>query len=105
MINFTNQNFYKLATFASGDLTEDTNGFSFTLDLPGVIKEDIEMLQDGKTISIKASRKKDESMFKYTESFRLTREAESIEANLSDGVLTLKGLWKESSKPKSIGWV
>lgn len=100
----TEQNFFKLSTYASGELTEDKEGFSFSIDLPGIKKEDIELIQDNKTVSVKAVRKKDKSEFKYTESFRLSRESESIEADLSEGVLTLKGKWKESSKPKEIQW-
>ena len=76
----------------------DSDGFTVELELPGYKKDQIEVLLDNKKLSVIA--KKGER--KREKEFLLGKEAESIEAKLEDGILYLKGKWKESEKAKKI---
>lgn len=98
----TKENFFKYKTYYSGELKSDKEGFTFAIDLPGIQKENIEISLTGKKVGIVATRKKVETELIYEESFSVPFSIEAIEAQLIDGVLKLKGKWKESEKPQKI---
>lgn len=62
-----------------------------TVDLPGVKKDDLQVEVSGKVVTIKAERKTKTSTSSYNRSFTLSDkyDANSLQADLEDGVLTL----------------
>lgn len=99
------------------DMEENENYYLMTIDLPGVKKEDIQINLNGNVLTVSGERKRTEtvtdkngsrreerSFGKFQRSFTLpdTVNAEKIEANLENGVLSLALPKAEAAKPRTI---
>jgi HSP20 family molecular chaperone IbpA len=97
------------------DIVEDKEGITVRADLPGVSKENLAIGVDGDTLTIEGSVGLGETaslkpvyaevrVAQYRRSFVLSRDldAASIEANLANGVLTLRIAKREQAKPRRI---
>jgi HSP20 family molecular chaperone IbpA len=97
------------------DVFEDTGGITLLADMPGVPKEQLELKIDGDTLLIEGTvqpRTPDglEPIYaevrvpRYRRSFTLSRELDStrIEANLKDGVLSLRIPKQAHAQPRRI---
>ena len=97
------------------DIFEDDSGITVQADMPGVSKEHLEVRIDGDTLSVEgeAAISMPEGMepvyadvrsTRYQRSFTLSRELDTdkIDANLRDGVLTLRIPKREEHKPRKI---
>lgn len=97
------------------DIVEDAEGITLTADLPGVTKEALGVRVDGNTLTLEGEAKFDmpaalESMYAeirsahYQRSFTLSRELDTdkINAELKNGVLSLRIPKREESKPRRI---
>lgn len=80
-------------------LSESPEGFVYEIELPGYKKDEVIIHHQSKNITITTKSEKRPTILK---NFFLSKEPESIEAILEDGILTLKGDWKEAEKPKKI---
>ena len=91
------------AVLPAVDVFEDASGITLLADMPGVPKEQLELKVEGEALLIEGGvqpRTPDglEAIYaelrvpRYRRSFSLSRELDSsrIEANLKDGVLTLR---------------
>ena len=98
------------------DITEDKDKYVVRAELPGMRKEDISVSLDGNTLTISGERKQEEEK-KERESYRSERffgrfqrsvtlpaqvQANKIEANYKDGVLTVTLPKSEEAKRKQI---
>ena len=85
------------------DVFEDAHGITLLADLPGVEKDQLELNIDGETLQIEGGVQAHtpegmEALYaelrvpRYRRAFTLSRELDTagIEANLKDGVLTLR---------------
>ena len=85
------------------DVFEDAGGITLLADMPGVPKEQLELKVDGEALSIEGAVQPRtpeglEAIYaevrvpRYRRSFTLSRELDTtrIDANLKDGVLTLR---------------
>ena len=97
------------------DIYEDETGFTLTADLPGVSKERLGVKVNGDNLLIEGevsvpAPQGMELLYaevlasSYRRSFTLSREldASKIEANLKDGVLTLRIPKAEEARPRKI---
>jgi HSP20 family molecular chaperone IbpA len=97
------------------DIFEDNTGITLKADMPGVSKDKLEIHIDRDTLSVEGeaaiSTPEDmEALFadvrstRYQRSFALSGEldTEKVEANLKDGVLTLRIHKREEHKPRRI---
>jgi HSP20 family molecular chaperone IbpA len=97
------------------DIFEDSAGITLRADMPGVSKEKLEIHVDRDTLSVEGeaviSTPEDmEALFadvrstRYQRSFALSGEldTEKVDANLKDGVLTLRIHKREEHKPRKI---
>lgn len=97
------------------DVFEDAGGITLLADLPGVPKEQLELKVEGEALLIEGgvqSRTPDglEAIYaevrvpRYRRSFTLSRELDTsrIEANLKDGVLTLRIPKQAHAQPRRI---
>jgi HSP20 family protein len=84
------------------DITENQDGYSFTLDIPGTLKEDVKIWIEDDTLTITGEKKNDpkeemsnivtERAFgKFERSFRLPTSVDrnKVKAELVDGVLLI----------------
>jgi HSP20 family protein len=86
------------------DVAETDRGYTVTLDLPGVSKEDVRVSIDGRRVTVQAQAKREEerkdgdrvvyrerAQSSYARSFTLPLEVDQSEAHakLENGVLTL----------------
>jgi HSP20 family molecular chaperone IbpA len=103
------------AVLPAVDVFEDATGITLLADLPGVSKEQLELKVEGEALSIEGSaqpRTPDglEAMYaelrvpRYRRSFTLSRELDTsaIEAQLKDGVLTLRIPKQAQAQPRRI---
>jgi HSP20 family protein len=99
----------------SADISESDSDLVFTLDVPGLEKEEISISVDNGVLTVTGERKLEETEShdrhrverwygKIQRSFRLPRtvDAEKITATLKNGVLTLVVPKKEEAKPREI---
>ncbi len=97
------------------DVLEDSQGITLLADLPGVSRERLELKVDGDNLTIEgvvstAMPQQMEATYvevrvpRYRRAFTLSREldSEKIEANLADGVLTLRIPKKAHAQPRKI---
>ncbi|MES9825279.1 MAG: Hsp20/alpha crystallin family protein [Candidatus Thiodiazotropha endolucinida] len=97
------------------DILEDETGITLRADLPGVTKEGLDIQVDNETLSIdgKAEIDMPEAMqalyadvraTRYQRSFSLSSEldGDKAEANLKDGVLSLRIPKREQYQPRKI---
>ena len=99
------------------DIEENDDNFKVTADLPGVNKDDIEVRLDNGVLSITGEKRVDKETGKGTKQHRTERfrgsfsrrfslptaiDAEKVNADYKDGVLTLAIPKVETEKPKSI---
>ena len=103
------------AALPAVDVFEDAAGITLLADMPGVPKEQLELKVEGETLLIEGSvqpRTPDgmEAVYaelrapRYRRSFALSRELDTtrIEANLKDGVLTLRIPKQAHAQPRRI---
>lgn len=97
------------------DVLEDDTGISLLADLPGVSKEQLDIEVDGETLTLEGRVAQDTPeglqpayvevrVPRYRRAFTLSRELDTsrIEANLKDGVLTLRIPKQAHAQPKRI---
>ncbi len=99
----------------SVDIFEDAGGITLKLDMPGVSRDHLDIRVDNDTLSIEGDAslsmpERMEALYadvdsnRYQRSFSLSGEldTDSIEANLKDGVLTLRIHKRAEHKPRRI---
>ena len=97
------------------DVMEDDSGITLLADMPGVSKEQLELKVDGDTLSIEGAVTAltpggleavyaEVRVPRYRRAFTLSRELDPtrIQAQLKDGVLTLRLPKAEHAKPRRI---
>jgi HSP20 family protein len=97
------------------DVSEDEAGITLTADLPGAERESLSVRIDGDTLTLEApitlgEPGEMEALYaevraaRWRRSFTLSRELDSqkIEANLKDGLLTLRLPKQERARPRRI---
>ncbi len=97
------------------DVYEDASGITLLADLPGVPRDKLELKVEGDTLHVEGTVQPQtpeglEPLYaevrvpRYRRSFTLSREldTERIDANLKDGVLTLRIHKQEHAQPKRI---
>ena len=103
------------AVLPAVDVFEDATGITLLADMPGVPKEQLELKVEGEALLIEGSvqsRTPDgmEAVYaelrapRYRRSFALSRELDTtrIDANLKDGVLTLRIPKQANAQPRRI---
>lgn len=103
------------AVLPAVDVFEDASGITLLADMPGVPKEQLELKVEGETLLIEGGvqpRTPDglEAIYaevrvpRYRRSFTLSRELDTtrIEANLKDGVLSLRIPKQAHAQPRRI---
>ena len=74
------------------DYDDDTNTGTLVVELPGVKKENLEVKTSDQMIKVQTKSNdetKNNNQFRRIFTFRYKIKAESVKANLSDGILTL----------------
>ena len=97
------------------DVIENESGITLLADMPGVSKEELELKVDGDSLWIEGLAKPqtpegleplwaEVQVARYRRSFTLSRELDTsrIEANLKDGVLTLRIPKQAHAQPRRI---
>ncbi len=97
------------------DVFEDESGITLLLDMPGVPKDKLELSIEGDALLVEGSVQQQtpeglEAIYaevripRYRRSFTVTRELDTakIEANLKDGVLTLRIPKQAHAQPRRI---
>lgn len=103
------------AVVPSVDVFEDASGITLLADMPGVSKEELELKVEGEALWIEGGVRSNtpdglEAIYaelrvpRYRRSFTLSRELDTtrIEANLKDGVLTLRIPKQAHAQPRRI---
>jgi HSP20 family protein len=103
------------AVGAPVDILEDSDGLILTADMPGVSKERLDVRIDGGTLVVEGRLQFDlpqnaDALYAdvravvYRRSFALSREldSEKIQANLKDGVLTVRIPKRSELRPRKI---
>ncbi len=103
------------AVLPAVDVFEDESGITLLADMPGVSKEKLELKVEGDTLLIEGGVQTQtpdglEAVYaevripRYRRSFTLSRELDTtrIEANLKDGVLTLRMPKQAHAQPRRI---
>ncbi len=103
------------AVLPAVDVFEDASGITLLADLPGVPKDDLELKVEGDTLLIEGRVQATtpeglEAVYaevrvpRYRRSFTLSRELDTtrIDANLKDGVLTLRIPKQAHAQPRRI---
>ena len=104
-----------LPTSPAVDIFEDASGITLLADMPGVSKERLEVKLDGDTLSVEGQVELDGlsemralwaevNVPRFRRTFTLSRELDTsrIEANLKDGVLTLRMPKQAHAQPRRI---
>jgi len=98
------------------DLMENENEIVLVCDLPGIKKDDLDLSISRNVITIKGEKKNEvkkegqktfrnetwNGAFQRTISLPETVDPEKVEANMKDGVLTVKVAKREEVKPRQI---
>jgi HSP20 family molecular chaperone IbpA len=97
------------------DIFEDAGGITLLADMPGVSKDRLDVKLDGDTLSIEGSVEMvlasemrplwaEVNVPRFRRTFTLSRELDAgrIEANLKDGVLTLRVPKQAHAQPRRI---
>jgi HSP20 family molecular chaperone IbpA len=106
---------HQRAVLPAVDVFEDAAGITLLADMPGVSKERLELRVEGDALSIEGSMQPQtpeglEAVYaevrvpRYRRSFTLSRELDTskIDANLKDGVLTLRIPKQAHAQPRRI---
>lgn len=114
-VRATSQADSQRAVLPAVDVYEDESGITLLADMPGVPKDLLELKVEGDTLSIEgevraATPEGLEAVYaevrvpRYQRSFTLSRELDSgrIDANLKDGVLTLRIPKQAHAQPRRI---
>ncbi|MES2951210.1 MAG: Hsp20/alpha crystallin family protein [Pseudomonadota bacterium] len=109
------QNQQQRAVLPAVDVFEDASGITLLADMPGVSKEQLELKVEGEALLIEGSVQQHtpdglEAVYaevrvpRYRRSFTLSRELDTtrIEANLKDGVLSLRIPKQAHAQPRRI---
>ena len=82
---------FPTASFDNYSMDEDATSYNLSIDMPGIKKEDLKIEVKDRTILIKAESS-GKRIRKYHRSFSMpnTVDIEQVEADLSNGILTLK---------------
>lgn len=85
-------------------ISEDANGTSVHIALPGVRKEDLKLTLHESSLRIEATRRDTDTARRYCLDLRLTSRLDGTKttAALDSGVLTLQVPVREESKPRQI---
>ncbi|MCD6162387.1 MAG: Hsp20/alpha crystallin family protein [candidate division Zixibacteria bacterium] len=94
------------------EIKQTENGYIIIMELPGSFRDDIKIWQENGILTITGEKKApsgdrifSERVFgEFTRSFRLPEDVDldKIEANYSDGVITVEIPKQESVKPRNI---
>ncbi|MEN9581334.1 MAG: hypothetical protein RJA70_4343 [Pseudomonadota bacterium] len=86
------------------DIFENARAFTVVLDLPGVVKDQIQVSVEGGTLEVEARREQDSVSFHYARSFSIpdSIERDKISAEYKAGVLTLTLPKNEAQQPRRI---
>ncbi len=98
------------------DVYEIEEGLVISMELPGIIEDDIDISMSGDTLSIRGERKMDKEVQKesyhrieraygsFSRHFNIPpgMETGKVSASFKDGILTISIPRKEASKPKKI---
>ena len=86
------------------DLAEHAEHFLLSMDMPGVLKEDLQVTLEEDTLKISGVRETGAATVQYERNFQLNHavNADGIEAELQNGVLKLVLPKPESVKPLQI---
>ncbi|WP_198969657.1 Hsp20/alpha crystallin family protein [Xylophilus sp. ASV27] len=103
------------AVLPAVDVFEDASGITLLADMPGVPKDQLELKVEGEALLIEGTMQQRmpeglEALYaevrvpRYRRSFTLSRELDTtrIEANLKDGVLTLRIPKQAHAQPRRI---
>lgn len=84
-------------------VSENQDGITITLDLPGVTEKDIKVGVEDSVLSVRAERSKG-TIATYSYSWSLPRaiNVDAVDASYENGVLTLMLPKREESKPRQI---
>jgi len=110
------ENYQKTGVFPALNLTEDGHNYYIRAELPGMVSEDLDIQVTGKNLSISGVRKilpeaegaryhrREREAGKFARVFTLPGVvmAEKINADFSNGVLTVSIPKAEESKPRKI---
>ena len=110
-----NENDQQRAVLPAVDVFEDASGITLLADMPGVPKDQLELKIEGDALLIEGgvqalTPERLEAVYaevrvpRYRRSFTLSRELDTarIEANLKDGVLTLRIPKQAHAQPRRI---
>jgi len=98
------------------NVVEKDDGYSITIELPGVKKEDVKITLVENSLTIKGEKKKEEKVEdknyyrmertfgSFQRTFHLPNEvdASKVKASFKDGILNISLVKKEEAKPKEI---
>jgi len=106
---------WERAVLPAVDVFEDASGITLLADMPGVSKDRLELRVEGDSLSIEGSMQPQtpeglEAVYaevrvpRFRRSFTLSRELDTskIDANLKDGVLTLRIPKQAHAQPRRI---
>lgn len=114
-LNFPEGQSAEIGLFPLVNIFEDKDNFYLTAEIPGVSEKDLDMSVVSDQVTIKGERKLDlredvnyhrrersGGTFSRVVSFSDRIDPDKVEANLKNGILTLKLTKAEESKPKQI---
>lgn len=116
-LGWENAGLYDHALSPAVDLVESDDGYTLKADLPGVDKKELELSVENNVLTIKGekkggnSEKKEKRFYRretWSGSFRRTislpqaADSANVEAQLKDGVLTVRIGKREELKPRQI---
>lgn len=93
---------FVLGVCYAGNFKESKEGFEYSLDLPGVEKENIKLTYENDQINISAIRKRGDEEQKINRSFYVPY-VKDVKATVKNGVLTVTGKYSEG-KSINIAW-
>ena len=101
--------------FMKADITEDENEYVVNIDVPGVLKKDINLSFDNKKLNVSVNQTNDSETDKknyirreryrasYKRTFFLSEgDSQNVKASLNDGVLTVVVAKKKVEETKNV---
>lgn len=85
-------------------LDEDSTGYTLSIDMPGIKKNDLAIETNNGSLTIKAESKTKGRSRSYQRTFKLPEmvKADAIEAELMDGILQVRMPKTEERRPKLV---